>query len=62
MDVAPLRPHTSVRVSEMKGKDYTEPEGIATKVLVETSCAHCCACCCSASRAALDHYACRLRY
>ncbi len=62
MNVAPLRPRASVRVSEMGGKDYTEPKGVATKILAETSCAHYCACCCSASRAALDHCMCCLVY
>ncbi len=49
MDVTLLRPRASVRVSEMGGKDYTEPKGVATKILAETGCAYHCTCCCSAT-------------
>src|SRR5258707_6576472 len=62
VNVAPLRPHTSVRVMKMDGKDCTKPKGIATKILAETSCTCSCVCCCSASRATLDHYMCCLSY
>ena len=62
VDVAPLRPRASVKVSEMEGKDYTEPKGVTVKILTEMGCARCRACCCSASMAALDHYVCWSSY